>query len=39
MDLGKIRERMTGRFFFDFRNMFERNVIENEGFLYVGIGI
>lgn len=39
MDLGKMRRGMTGRFFFDFRNMFERNVIEKEGFLYVGIGI
>jgi UDPglucose 6-dehydrogenase len=39
MNLKEIRKRMRGRFFFDFRNMFERNVIENEGFHYDGIGI
>jgi UDPglucose 6-dehydrogenase len=39
IDLKEIRKRMQGRLFFDFRNMFERDAIENEGFVYTGIGI
>jgi UDPglucose 6-dehydrogenase len=38
MDLKKIRERMKGDCFFDFRNMFERREAEKAGFLYFGIG-
>lgn len=34
----KLLERMKGRMFFDFRNMFERGIIEKAGFLYYGIG-
>lgn len=39
IDLEKIYGRMKGRFFFDFRNMFERGVIEKGGFFYFGIGV
>jgi UDPglucose 6-dehydrogenase len=38
MDLDKIFEIMRWSYFFDFRNMFERDLIESKGFLYFGIG-
>ena len=38
MDMDKIFEAMKGNYFFDFRNMFERYLIEKKGFLYFGIG-
>jgi len=38
MDMNKIFEAMKGNYFFDFRNMFDRRLIEKKGFLYFGIG-
>ncbi len=38
MDLAKVYEIMKSPVFFDFRNMFERKYIEQNGFAYVGIG-
>ena len=38
MDLDKIHEVMKGNYFFDFRNMFERRLMEKRGFLYFGTG-
>lgn len=38
MDMDKIFEAMKGNYFFDFRNMFERYLVEEKGFLYFGIG-
>ena len=38
MDVDKIFEAMNGNYFFDFRNMFERRLIEEKGFIYCGIG-
>lgn len=38
MDMDKIYELMKGNYFFDFRNMFERRLMENKGFLYFGTG-
>ena len=38
MDLSKLYEIMKAPIFFDFRNMFERDCIEQRGFRYVGVG-
>jgi UDPglucose 6-dehydrogenase len=38
MDMDKIFEAMKENYFFDFRNMFERHLIEEKGLLYFGIG-
>ncbi len=38
MEIDRIFEAMKGNYFFDFRNMFERSLIEKKGFLYFGIG-
>lgn len=38
MDMDRIFSTMKGNYFFDFRNMFERRLIEKKGFLYFGIG-
>jgi UDPglucose 6-dehydrogenase len=38
MDMDKILQAMKGNYFFDFRNMFERRLIEGKGFQYIGIG-
>lgn len=38
LDLDKIFQRMNGHYFFDFRNMFERDPVEKKGFQYFGIG-
>ena len=38
IDMDKIYKAMKGNYFFDFRNMFERHLIEKKGFLYFGIG-
>jgi UDPglucose 6-dehydrogenase len=38
MDMDKILQAMKGNYFFDFRNMFERRLIEGKGFQYLGIG-
>ena len=38
MNLEMISEAMKGKYFFDFRNMFDRNLIEKKDFLYFGIG-
>ena len=38
MDIDKIYEIMKAPIFFDFRNMFERDCIEQRGFRYVGVG-
>jgi UDPglucose 6-dehydrogenase len=34
MEIDRIFEAMKGNYFFDFRNMFERSLIEKKGFLY-----
>lgn len=38
MDLVAIRERMIGEFFFDFRNVYNRELVEENGFKYFGVG-
>jgi UDPglucose 6-dehydrogenase len=38
MDVHRIYQTMNNHFFFDFRNIFDRDVIEEQGFIYVGIG-
>lgn len=38
IDMDKIYELMKGNYFFDFRNMFERRLMENKGFFYFGTG-
>ena len=38
MNLDCIKRHMKGNYFFDFRNMFERNAIEAKGFQYYGVG-
>ncbi len=38
VDIDKVFKLMRGHIIFDFRNMFDRDYIENKGFLYIGIG-
>jgi UDPglucose 6-dehydrogenase len=38
LDMDKIFTAMNGKYFFDFRNMFEKYLIEKKGFLYFGTG-
>lgn len=38
IDLDKIYENMRRKYFFDFRNMFDRGLIESKGFYYCGVG-
>lgn len=39
LDLDRIRLKMRGDYFFDFRNLYERAVIENKQLQYVGVGV
>lgn len=39
MDLNKIKELMNGNLLFDLRNIYERNIAENNGFMYFGVGV
>ena len=38
-DFDRAKELMTGRFFFDLRNIYKRNEVEKNGFVYVGVGV
>ncbi|ATW27718.1 UDP-glucose dehydrogenase family protein [Candidatus Formimonas warabiya] len=38
LDIDLIREKMSGRFFFDLRNIYDRKVLEEAGFEYYGVG-
>jgi UDPglucose 6-dehydrogenase len=38
LDLQRLRETMTGRFFFDFRNVYEPKDMTERGFVYTGVG-
>jgi UDPglucose 6-dehydrogenase len=38
LDLQRLREAMTGRFFFDFRNVYEPKDMTERGFVYAGVG-
>lgn len=38
LDLVKIASLMTGKLFFDFRNIYQRNEVESHGLTYEGIG-
>ncbi|MBN1523561.1 MAG: UDP-glucose/GDP-mannose dehydrogenase family protein [Spirochaetales bacterium] len=39
LDIKKIKTKMTGNFFFDYRNIYKRKEIEAAGFVYEGIGV
>ena len=38
LDITRVKRIMRGRYFFDFRNIYSRVTIENEGFIYDGVG-
>ncbi|QHA00933.1 UDP-glucose dehydrogenase family protein [Dehalobacter restrictus] len=38
MDLAKMKSKMNGNYFFDFRNIYDRNELETIGFIYDGVG-
>ncbi|MFP4697578.1 MAG: UDP-glucose dehydrogenase family protein [Eubacteriales bacterium] len=38
MDLKRIKDLMNGNYFFDFRNIYERKLLEEQGFKYYAIG-
>lgn len=38
LNLSRIRSLMRGNYFFDLRNVYERSKIEENGFIYVGVG-
>jgi UDPglucose 6-dehydrogenase len=38
LDLERLRELMTGRFFFDLRNVYEPKEMSERGFVYTGVG-
>jgi UDPglucose 6-dehydrogenase len=38
LDLDIIKDRMNGNYFFDFRNVYERQTLEQLGFVYDGVG-
>jgi UDPglucose 6-dehydrogenase len=38
MDLESLLKNMKGRYFFDMRNIYERNEVEQAGFIYTGMG-
>ena len=38
LDLSRVKQIMNGRYFFDFRNIYNRDLIESEGFIYDGVG-
>lgn len=38
LDLEKISSLMSGKLFFDFRNIYKRQEVENHGLVYVGVG-
>ncbi|MDF2000021.1 UDP-glucose/GDP-mannose dehydrogenase family protein [Peribacillus frigoritolerans] len=39
LDLDKVRNLNGGRFFFDLRNIYNKNVMLDEGFKYYGVGV
>jgi len=39
MDLNKIKKCMSGNYFFDVRNLYERSKVEQKGFKYYGLGV
>ncbi|MCY8939247.1 UDP-glucose dehydrogenase family protein [Peribacillus frigoritolerans] len=39
LDLDKVRDLNGGRFFFDLRNIYNKNVMLDEGFKYYGVGV
>ena len=39
LDLGYIKKIMKGNYFFDFRNIYNRKVVESQGFIYTGVGV
>lgn len=38
LNLSKIKEAMKGEVFFDFRNIYKRNEVEDQGLIYIGLG-
>ncbi|WZL74709.1 UDP binding domain-containing protein [Clostridiaceae bacterium 35-E11] len=38
LDLDKIKENMKEPYFFDLRNIYERELLENKGFKYITVG-
>jgi UDPglucose 6-dehydrogenase len=38
LDIAAIKETMKGMYFFDLRNLYERNIVEKIGFIYEGVG-
>lgn len=39
MDLDRLRGIMKGNYFFDLRNVYERDLVEDKGFRYFGVGV
>ena len=38
LDISRVKQTMKGRYFFDFRNIYQRDLLESEGFIYDGVG-
>ncbi|MDJ0304956.1 MAG: UDP-glucose/GDP-mannose dehydrogenase family protein [Dehalobacter sp.] len=38
LDMGLLKEKMKDRYFFDFRNIYDRKELEEQGFIYDGVG-
>ena len=38
LDLELLKKQMKGNLFADFRNIYNRNLVENAGFTYIGVG-
>jgi UDPglucose 6-dehydrogenase len=39
LDLSRVKELMKSRFFFDLRNIYRRDMVEEAGFTYTGVGV
>jgi UDPglucose 6-dehydrogenase len=39
LDLDRIKAELEDGFFFDLRNIYKRELVENSGLVYIGVGI
>jgi len=39
LDLQRVKELLKEPYFFDFRNIYQRDVLEEHGFVYAGVGV
>jgi UDPglucose 6-dehydrogenase len=39
LDLGRVKAELSEGFFFDLRNIYKRELVENFGLVYIGVGV